>query len=372
MNIIYVITGMSVGGAEMQLALLAAKMVQRGNRVLIISLSGEVQVAVDDKITIKSLSMSKNPLSMVSALFKASKIISEFKPDIVHSHMFHANVLSRLLRLFKSFPVLISTAHNSNEGGALRMLAYRLTENIPDLSTNVSPDAVAAFVKKKAVSAGNMVAVYNGIDTNKFKYSHFLRESIRSDLSIDVNTDVIFSVGRLVDAKDYPNLIDAYNHLVKNNLLMNKTKLVIVGTGPLEAALKSLVEDYDLSADVLFLGARDDVEQLFNIADVFVLASQWEGFGLVVAEAMACNRLAIGTDSGGVKDVIGPCGMLVPIKNPVALAEAIAHYLQLPLSERDALGYAGRKRIENKFSIELIVDQWIDIYLELIERKVNS
>lgn len=372
MKIIYVITGMNIGGAEKQLALLAEKMVEHGHQVLIISLSGEVQIPVDEKIIINSLGMSKNPLSMISALFKAAKIISAFKPDIVHSHMFHANVLTRILRLIKPFPVLISTSHSSNEGGTLRMLIYKLTQNIPDLSTNVSPDAVTTFVEKKAVSADNMIAVYNGIDTNKFRFSPESRIKVRGDLSIDVDTDVIFSVGRLVDAKDYPNLIHAYRHLVNNNLLKKKTKLVIVGTGPLETSLKSLVESYGLSQDVLFLGARDDVEQLFNIADVFVLASQWEGFGLVVAEAMACERLVIGTDSGGVKDVMGQYGTLVPIKDPVALAQAIAHDLQRPRDERFARGDAGRKWIENKFSIELIINQWLEIYKKLIERKVNS
>lgn len=372
MKIIYFITGMSIGGAEKQLALLAEKMSERGHQVMIVSLSGESQVSVNESVDFKSLGMSKNPFSMIVSLLKASKIIADYKPDIVHSHMFHANIFARILRCFRKFAVLISTTHSSHEGGALRMLMYRMTEKIPDLSTNVSPDAVKSFIDKKAVSEGNMIAVYNGIDTDKFRYSKSLRDKIRNDLSIDINTDVIFSVGRLVDAKDYPNLIGAYHHLIKNNLLKNKSKLVIVGTGPLQAPLKSLVDGYGLSADVIFLGARDDVEQLFNIADVFVLASQWEGFGLVIAEAMACERLVVATNSGGVKDVVGQYGTLVPIKNPVALAEAIAHDLQLSHNERLARGHAGREWIENKYSIELIVSQWVDIYNNLIERKVNS
>ncbi|WP_130830733.1 glycosyltransferase [[Erwinia] mediterraneensis] len=368
MKIIFIITGMGIGGAEKQLSLLASKMSSRGHNVLIISLSANIEVDIDSNIGIEVLDMNKNPLSLICALSKASRIINKFKPDIVHSHMFHANIFARILRVFNPFPVLISTSHSTFEGGKLRMLAYRITQNIPDISTNVSPDAVAAFIKKKAASSGKMITVYNGIDTDKFRYSLISRNELRKEWSIDSETKIILSVGRLVVSKDYPNLIKAYKYLIQKNLLKSNSKLVIVGSGPLESSLKKLVDSYELKNHVLFLGARNDIEKIFSTADLFVLASQWEGFGLVVAEAMACERIVVATNSGGVKNVIGRFGSLVPIKKPVMLAEAISDIFKMSDEERCIQASDGRQWIENAFSIEKIVDEWINIYKKQIEK----
>ena len=117
------------------------------------------------------------------------------------------------------------------------------------------------------------------------------------------------------------------------------------------------MKDLALSLDILdvvdFLGVRMDIPALMSAADVFVLSSAWEGFGLVVAEAMACERLVVATDCGGVREVVGPYGHLVPPSDSKALCGALEAALNVSEAEYKTIGDCARKRIFDNFSLEL-------------------
>ena len=138
MKILYVITGLGQGGAERVVCDLADQMHQRGHSVKIAYLTGDVftkpRCPEIELIKINLNSLWLFPLAYI----KLSKVIRIFKPDVVHSHMFHANIMARVARLLVNFPTLVSTAHSKNEGGKLRMLIYCLTNTLSDLNTNVS------------------------------------------------------------------------------------------------------------------------------------------------------------------------------------------------------------------------------------------
>lgn len=173
---------------------------------------------------------------------------------------------------------------------------------------------------------------------------------------------MLLSVGRLTEAKDYPNLFKAYSLLANNETYAGRTRLYIVGTGHLEDSLKLMTKQLDISDSVFFLGVRNDIPELMCASDLFVLSSEWEGFGLVAAEAMACQRVVVATDSGGVKEVIGNCGFLVPVKDHFALYDSILKVLNLSTIEKMELGASARNRIINSNSIETITKIWIDLY----------
>jgi len=113
---------------------------------------------------------------------------------------------------------------------------------------------------------------------------------------------------------------------------------------------------------VNFLGVRHDVPTLMAACDVFVLSSAWEGFGLVVAEAMACERVVVATDCGGVREVVGEAGLLVPPRDSQALAAALDRALQLPADERENLGRAARQRVVEHFSLEATAERYLAVY----------
>jgi glycosyltransferase involved in cell wall biosynthesis len=143
-------------------------------------------------------------------------------------------------------------------------------------------------------------------------------------------------------------------------------KLLIAGGGSLRSSLEKMVDDLGLSTRVQFLGIRDDIADLMSAADVFVLSSVGEGFGLVVAEAMACECVVVATDSGGVREVLGKAGFLVPSQDPDALADAILAAISLPKPEAIELGRAARRRVVETYSFDRAMEKWRDLYGRLL------
>ena len=352
MKILYVITGLGLGGAEKVVADLADQMHALGHEVKIAYLTGDVQIkpaSTDVEIIALHLNSAKH---FLLASKKYRKLVKSFRPDVVHAHMVHANIFTRLNRALCPVPKLICTAHSSNEGGKARMLAYRLTNRLSDINTNVSQEATQAMISKGAFTKKTVVTVYNGINLNNFKNNP---KSIR----LEQNTLNFITVGRFTDAKDYPNLINAFAILKKNNRAIN---LTIVGDGELRDQIESLIKELELEEDVTLLGRRSDIPQLLSQADIFVLASKFEGFGLVVAEAMACESYVVATDSGGVAEVMGNTGKLVPIQNSQALADALQNAIALSSKDRMQNNRKARARVEQLFSLETSVQKWLALY----------
>ena len=348
MKILYVITGLGLGGAEKVVADLADQMHALGNDVKIAYLTGDVQIkpaSTDVEIIALHLNSAKH---FLLASKKYRKLVKSFRPDVVHAHMVHANIFTRLNRVLCPVPKLICTAHSSNEGGKARMLAYRLTNRLSDINTNVSQEATQAMISKGAFTQKTVVTVYNGINLNNFKNNP---KSIR----LEQNTLNFITVGRFTDAKDYPNLINAFAILKKNNRAIN---LTIVGDGELRDQIESLIKELELEEDVTLLGRRSDIPQLLSQADIFVLASKFEGFGLVVAEAMACECYVVATDSGGVAEVMGDTGHLVPIQDSQALADALQDTINLSDEDKVDNNKKARARVEEFFSLEASVQKW--------------
>ncbi|MFQ2917727.1 glycosyltransferase [Aeromonas allosaccharophila] len=360
MNIIFIITGLGMGGAERQVCDLADQFANKGHSVLLVSMTGEtINRPRSLNIDVAELNMAKTPIGFIKAYWQTRQLIKQFKPDVVHSHMVHANIFARLLRLTVPIKKLICTAHSSNEGSWSRMLAYRLTDRLCDISTNVSQEAVDISVKRGAAPAERIITMHNGIDTTRFTFNSESRVTMRKQLKITDNTPLIFAVGRLTDAKDYPNLLNAFSLLPMD---LNHAQLAIIGTGEQQAKIEALVAELELASRVHFLGLQRNVHEWMSAADLFVLSSAWEGFGLVVAEAMACERIVVATDCGGVKEVLGECGIYVPRKDSVALSRGLCKGLAFSAVTAKSQGQLARERVLQKFSLEAVTKKWLELY----------
>lgn len=363
MKIFFVITTLNVGGAELQLVSVADRLAEMGYKIRIAYLFGKPTVFPrHDSIILHNIGVKKKLGCIIDGYIRLRNAISEFSPDIVHSHMVHANIFTRLVRLTVSMNVLICTAHSTNEGGFFRMLMYRLTHFLADLSTNVSVEAVDAFEKKGAVPRGGMLATPNGIDCKRFQFQPGIRRELRRERGVNDSVKVILAVGRFAEEKDYPNMIEAF-HIVHEEC--PDVYLWIAGDGPLRKEIEASVFSRNLQSHVLFLGIQPDIPSLMSCADIFLLSSAWEGFGLVIAEAMAVERVVVATDCGGVKEVLGDCGYLVPPKDSQALANSIKKALSLPEKEKQKIGLKARERVLHNFDLDTIVDRWNRIYLSL-------
>ncbi|EGZ3162689.1 glycosyltransferase [Escherichia coli] len=369
MKIVYIITGLTCGGAELLMTQLADQMFIRGHDVNIICLTGISEVKPTQNINIHYVNMDKNFRSFFRALFQVKKIIVALKPDIIHSHMFHANIFSRFIRMLIPAVPLICTAHSKNEGGNARMFCYRLSDFLASITTNVSKEAVQEFIARKATPKNKIVEIPIFINTNKFDFDINVRKKTRDAFNLKDSTAVLLAVGRLVEAKDYPNLLNAINHLILSKTSnCNDFILLIAGDGALRNKLLDLVCQLNLVDKVFFLGQRSDIKELMCAADLFVLSSEWEGFGLVVAEAMACERPVVATDSGGVKEVVGPHNDVIPVSNHILLAEKIAETLKIDDNARKIIGMKNREYIVSNFSIKTIVSEWERLYFKYSKR----
>ena len=371
-KVMFLITGLAYGGAETQLVNLATKLKCRGWDVRVVSMlppQAFVEELKNAHIPLATLNMRRG-VADPRAVFRLLKILREWEPDILHSHMVHANLLARVVRIFCKIPVLISTAHSIDEGGSWREVAYRLTDPLADLTTNVSRTAVERYIRVGAAPKNKIIFMPNGIDTAKFNLNKAAGQHLRNELGVD-NYFVWLAVGRFEEAKDYPNMLRAFKMIVSKK---SDVVLLLVGQGSLLEEVKKLAGALGMKDNVRFLGVRQDVPDLMNAADAFVLSSRWEGFGLVLAEAMSCQLPVVATDSGGPREILngGKLGHLVPPGDSEALAAAMMKMMSLPEAERQAMGRAGRAYIEANYSLEHVVDQWEVLYKELLTKRRSA
>lgn len=360
MNILYFITGLGGGGAEKVVADLADQMSERGHCVKIAYLKGSVIVCPENsEIELIYLGLEKFK-DFQLAYKKYKKLILEFKPDVVHAHMVHANIFARVSRKFIQVSKLICTAHSNNEGGKARMLAYRLTHKLSEVTTNVSRSASSSFEQLGAVPKNGITTVYNGINLNKFRYDPAARERLFKELDLDTDDLLILAVGRFHIAKDYPNLLHAFVKIKQKQA--GNAKLIIAGDGEERPNIEELISSLNLNRDVHLLGRRNDIPDLMSAADLFVLSSSFEGFGLVIAEAMACNTFIVATDCGGSSEIMADTGILVPPQDYKALARALNIAAKKNPNEIAENNLKARQRVEELFSLEKSVEKWLELY----------
>jgi len=353
MRIVYVLTSLGMGGAERQVLALAARMAERGHTVAIIVLRPRLSEEWATALDVIHLDMRRNPVSVFAGVMRARRFLKGFRPDLIHSHSFHANVVARLIGI--SLPAkVLSTVHNVYEGGWHRMLAYRLTDFLSVRTTAVSGAAAERFVRLKAVPQRKCMVVTNGIDAAEFAPDQGRR--VRMRVAMEAGESFIWlTAGRIAPAKDIPNLQRAFA-LVR--AAHPATQLWIAGEGEPMAAQEN----------VSWLGLRRDLPALLDAADGFVLGSAWEGMPLVIGEAMTMEKPIVATDVGGVRELVGDAGVLVSAKDSRALADAMIALMEMPADDRRKLGEAARVRIKQGFSMEARAGEWERLYQDVIAR----
>jgi glycosyltransferase involved in cell wall biosynthesis len=367
MRIVYVLTSLGVGGAERQTLALAERMARRGHTVALLVLRPRLDEEWPAPLDVFRLEMRRTPFSFLNGLRRGRRFLRDFRPDLVHSHSFHANFVARMLKAFDATFVLVSTIHNVYEGDGKRMMAYRVTDRFCGCTTAVSEAAARRFVKWKAVSKGKCVVVANGIDTEEFAPSTDRRIQMRAQMGAE-GRFIWLTAGRVVAAKDYPNLLRAFAAV---HAACAETQLWIAGPtdGPEFAKCRELVEESGLRDAVRWLGLRRDMPALLDAADAFVLGSAWEGMPLALGEAMAMEKPVVATDVGGVRELVGDAGIVVPAGNSDALAEAMKDLMQRAPDDLHVLGRLLRERILKNFGMDAKADEWEALYESLLQKR---
>jgi glycosyltransferase involved in cell wall biosynthesis len=292
------------------------------------------------------------------------RVIREFKPDIVHSHMVHANLLARATRLVTPIPALICTAHNTREtserGGPTwhKELLYRLTDCLADQTTIICTAARDRYIRIGAVPSNKLAMIPNGVDTSRFAPSKDLRDAARKSLGV-TSEFVWLSVGRLVKQKDYNLLIRAIHLLPRDAGI-----LLIAGQGPLLTELESECRRLSVEERVRFLGAREDIRNLYSAADAFVMSSRLEGLSAALLEASSMGLPSVVTNVGGNADIVlnGITGYVVEPADPDQLARAMRSMMDASSQQRLTFSRAARQHCLANYDFQTIVEKWLDLY----------
>lgn len=297
---------------------------------------------------------------------KLARLFRDENVDIVHSY---SGVYrdAALGALFSRVPAILHTDQGKfYPDRRWSRLNHWLFSHFRDKVIAVSNELRDFLVNEVNISPKKVMTIYNAVDVKDHAIKIDVQEKKRQ-LNISPEEKVIGIVARLVPVKDHRTLFAAFK---KVRQACPKTKLLIVGEGPLDEDLRRYASELGETENILFLGKRDDVRELLHIMDVVCLASLSEGLSLTLLEAMASARPAVATNVGGNPELVldGLTGLLVPPRDPERMAEAIVALLRDD-GRRRSMGEAGRKRVEEKFNIQNCVKEYEELYFNLARQK---
>ena len=286
--------------------------------------------------------------------------------DLLHAHMYRAEVIGARAALAAGTPVVMATVHSSRVRSPLDIAA--LAALTPVMDRLIVPSAsIAAKVRAEGRGGASFSIIPNGVDLARFDLP-LTACALRREFGIPAGAPLLGVIARLEPEKGHRYLIDAMPAILRG---APETWLAIVGEGSQEAELRAQASALPAPTRdrIVFAGRREDVAAITGELDVAVLPSLREAQGISILEAMARSRPVVASAVGGIPEVLtdGIDGLLVPPADPVALAEACIRVACSP-SLRARLGEAGRATVEARFSLDAMVRRIEDVYDEELVR----
>lgn len=359
MRILMVVNSLGVGGLQTVVRSLAEEMANRGHAMRILCLTGEARnsVPVTD-VEVEFVNLPNVKVHNVHrAVAATTRCIRDFRPDVVHSHAFHPNSVSTISCSILRAPHLIRTIHSIQEGGRVHGAISRHMYALPGTNTAVSKRAARSVPLTLAPKV-----IHNGIDTARFAFSDERRAAGRAALGARQDETIVISVGRLVPAKDFNNLVTAVS-LSAGELRDRCCRFVIVGEGPLRGELERRIEDLDVSDLLSLPGGSSRVPELLAGADAYVQCSAWEGLPIAPLEAIASGLPVCATLAGGTDEIRPPLFRYVAPRNSRALALGL---IDLVAAVRTPAERAALAATQLPFDLRLWADRWEDVYRQAL------
>lgn len=324
---------------------------------------GVYQVPIPGKVS---------PRKDLACLIELQRILAREKIDLIHMHGSKAALLGRLAARFSSTKYAVFTAHNfilDNYQSKIKKLFFSLLEQSLVPSTQkiitVSSALSQELRKQQGIPPEKLVTIYNGLSIDQFCPAKSDNE-LKKRLGFSPEDLLIGTVTRLIPEKGIQYFLESAAQ-VTNSRREQSIGFLIVGDGPFRPVLEKQAQGLGLSQQVVFTGYRKEIKELLSIMDIFVLPSLSEGLGIALLEAMAMEKPVIGSQVGGIPEVVQPGvnGYLFPPADSIWLAEAILQLIDNPL-ERLKMGQAGRKTVEEKFSLQSMIKSVEDLYCGLV------
>lgn len=310
-----------------------------------------------------------------AAALRLARLVRRLDLDVIHGWMYHGNLAAQFAAACASRKVSVlwsirQSIYSLEHEKKATMLAIRLGARLSS-----RPDAIVYNSRVSAAQHGAIGyktdkgrVIPNGFDTDRFVPSEESRRSVRAEFGLGEDDILVGMVGRFHPAKDHGTFLRAAA-LVHQTA--PGTRFVLCGRGVEwgNPHLRDLVTRLNLSGRVYMLGERHDVHRLMAAFDVAISSSFEEGFPNVVGEAMSCGVPCVVTDVSDLPGVIGDTGLLVPPKDPAALAGAVKVMLGLSPEARRRMGEAARRRVVEKFQLKTIQKLYEDLYVDLATQR---
>ncbi len=373
-SVLFVIDGIEFGGGERVFLQLIQGMPKSRFTVQVATNHG------DFFETLKRLGVIVHPIDFgVKVSFRniyiLSKIIRDNQVDIVSSQGARAEFYARLgAKLFPSNTMVVSTIATPVEGydtGLFKKSIYlffdRFSDKYVDRFIVVSEVLKRRLITIRKIPAHKVVKIYNGIELDEYDPAVFKAEAatIRKEYNIRDTDYLVGAIGRMVWQKGFEYLMRGAKDFLRP---ARNVKLLMVGDGPYKECLQECAARVGLRDNIVFAGFRKDIRNILSVIDLFVIPSLQEGFPMVTLEAMAMAKPIVATRIDGITEQItdGVEGILVPPKDPSALAQAINKIIdnkELALS----FGAAARKRVEREFTVEKMVTETANLFSSLFD-----
>ena len=358
-RVLYVITELDVGGAELALCELASRLDRARFAPEVAVLFGHGPVA-------HRLRERGVPVHCLGArgkwdlrvLWRLRRLLRG--ADLAHSYLFHANLLTRLAAIRAGLAAVVCSARVAERSRPRRRRLECRTHRLVDVEVCVSA-GVRDWLAEGGFPREKLVVIPNGVDAERFAGRD---PAFKTRLGLAPEAPLVATIGRLHEQKGLDDFLRAAAALGD---ACPACRFLIVGQGPLEAPLKALAHELHLDERVTFLPSCDDVPAVLRATDVFLLTSLWEGMPNVVLEAMAAAAPVVATRVEGIADVLedGRTGSIVPPRDVSALAAAALRYLDEPDRAR-AVGQAAQEHVRAHFTLDAVVEAHQRLYRRLL------
>lgn len=382
MRILYLLTDSNFGGTEASVFRIAEGMKKRGHLITICSIKrpgfmADALSGNDKSIKLETLNLPPGlslfyPIKLLFSVKTLKGILKRVRPDIVHSFLFQANLLSSLVIPFRKDerPQKIVYIHSlrciEREKPQWKIWLDRMILKRADEILTVSEAVRQKYIERERIALHRLMVLYNGID------EHFIEKdsnedalnNIRESYNITSSETIIGTLARLHPDKGIDILIKGFALSLK--VLPGRLRLIIVGGGPEDEMLKGLSKGLGIEEYVIFTGFQADVKKWLSLLDIFCLTSREEGLPQSILEAMSLGKPVIAANVGGVNEIIenNVSGLLIEPNNPQAFCDALIFLFRNPaISEK--LGKAGPNLIRNKFLLSQALDRLEMIYSSL-------
>ena len=348
----------SYGGGERYLELLCDRLDRARYRALLICPEAGPFVGRMKERGVETHLVHLAPLFNPVALWRLTRLLVRERVTILQTHGARANFYGRIAGRLAGVPVIISTVHNSLKDYEVRpfkrwlyMYLLRLTLPLVHRIICVSDANRRDLIEECPAVAAKTQTVYNGVDPSAFP-SQPDRQTVKKELGI-TQGPVLVTIGRLTDQKGHRYLLQALPRLLET---WPQLCCVFVGEGELRDALHDMAIDLGVEHACRFVGVREDIADILAAADLFVLPSLSEGFPFVLLEALAMGRPVVASRVNGVPELIEDhkTGLLVPARDPQALAAAIREVLSDPTAA-SKMGADGRAVVREWFTVDRMV-----------------